>query len=186
MMSAFRRPELYVPLSVRFVTGRTGTRLLERFGRDGPLVWAAYLAACKLNRPEGEIVYASEAEGWTLLGLHGHEPEFSLDAFFTFTGRIKKTRRTRSGRMFYVVCTPWERWTKAAKQESERRRKSRTRAEKKRDIDRTLTGNVEELARTAIALEVERELELEIEPHRSLQENPLEPERELHYAKGSA
>jgi len=159
------RPELYVPLSVRFITGGTGTKLLEQFGRDGPLVWAAFLAACKLNRPAGEIVYASDSEGWALLGLAGYEPEFTLDAFFTFTGRIKKTRRTRSGRVSYVVCTAWERWTKAEKREKERRRKSSIRAQSERDMKRTDDGTAEgQKADLEVELEVEEEVDKEQPP----------------------
>jgi hypothetical protein len=161
-----RRPETFVPLSVRFITGRTGTKLLEKFGRDGPLVWAAYLAACKLSRPEGEIVYASEAEGWALLGLSEHEPDFTLDAFFTFTGRMKKTRRTRSGRVSYVVCTAWGRWTKTQKQEAERKRKSRNRAQSERDTSGTHTGTKNGQ---------QRDLELEIEGEQEEQDQEQEP-----------
>ncbi len=157
MSDTFRRPELFLPLSVRFASGRTGTALQNRFGLPGLAVWAAYLAACKLNRPEGEIVYASETEGWAILGLRGHEPEFSLQEFFGFTGNLKKTRRTRSGQLTYVVCTPWGRWTKTQKQEAERRRKARLRGQSERDTERTQDGKL-------TGQESDLEVEVEEEP----------------------
>lgn len=159
------RPELYVPLSVRFATGKTGTAIQRRYGLEGLAVWAAFLAACKLNRPEGEITYASEPEGWGLLGLTGHEPEFTLDEFFRFTGQLKKTRRTRSGHVSYVVCTPWGRWTKAAKREKERQRKSSIRAQSKRDTERTEGG-------TGRGQKADLELELELDIEKTQTDRP--------------
>lgn len=135
MAQAFRRPDLFVPLSVRFATGKTGSAIQGRYGTEGLAVWAAYLAACKLHRPEGEIVYASEPEGWALLGID-QPPGFTLDAFFTYTGKLKKTRKQRSGKLTYVICTAWSRWTNAQKQEASRQRKARSRAQTERDIDR--------------------------------------------------
>jgi len=139
--TSFRRPDLFVPLSVRAITGRTGTAILNRFGTPGIAAWIGYLTACKLNRPEGEIVYASEAEGWALLGLRGHEPDFTLEEFFAFTGKLRKTRKQRSGKLTYVKNQAWERWTKTQKQEAERQRKARTRAQNERDIKRTQAGH---------------------------------------------
>lgn len=144
-MTRLSRPTAYVPLSVRFITGGTGTTLLETFGRDGPLVWAAYLAACKINRPEGEISYASDTEGWALLGLAGYEPSFTLDDFFAVTGRLKKTRRTRSGRVSHVSCTVWERWSDAQARDAARQRKARSRHESDRDNGVTPPGQDRDL-----------------------------------------
>jgi hypothetical protein len=155
------RPDQYVPLSVRFFTGHTGTKLREKFGRDGPLVWACYLAACKEHRPEGEIEYASEAEGWHTLGFEPDErPKFTLEGFFRYTGQLKKTRKTRSGHVFYVVCTGWERWhdmkrrNEAAERSARYRRKTKrdeamtedvTPPSQARDADRHLDGEAEVL-----------------------------------------
>jgi hypothetical protein len=139
-MAKLQRPDIYVPLSVRFHTGRTGTALRKRFGRDGAFVWACYLTACKLNQPAGEISYASEAEGWARLGLDDDPPDFTLSDFFAATGKLRKTKKQRSGKVTYVICTVWERWTKAQKQEAERERKARIRAKSKRDIKRTRSG----------------------------------------------
>jgi hypothetical protein len=145
MTETLRRPSLFVPLSVRFLTGATGTKLLEKFGRDGPLVWAAFLAACKENRPQGELTWASEPEVWNRLGLSGYEPDFTFDEFIAYTGRLKLTRRrdvrkTRAGRVQHVRITVWERWTQSAQRENERERKARKRAESTADIPRTPGG----------------------------------------------
>lgn len=164
MVDHLARPELYVPLSVRFLTGGTGTRLLERFGRDGPLVWAAFLAACKQERPAGTMRWASEGEAWNKLGLTGYEPDFSFDEFLQETGRMKLTRRhnvrrTRAGRVQDVRITVWERWTHVDKREAERVRKSRIRAQSGWDTKRTEggTGNGQE-ADLDLEVEVEKEL----------------------------
>jgi hypothetical protein len=158
MTETLRRPDLFVPLSVRFATGSTGTAIQDKFGLEGLAVWAAFLAACKLNRPEGEISYASEAEGWSILGV-AKPPAFTLNDFFAFTGRLKKTRRTRSGQVTYTVCTPWERWSKEQRQEAERRRKARLREQSKRDTERISTGTA-----AGQKPDLEVEVEVEVEP----------------------
>lgn len=155
-----KRPEPFVPLSIRFATGKTGSRILESFGVEGLGVWGCFLAACKASRPQGEISFASEPEGWALLGLTGFEPQFTLEAFFTFTGRMKQTRRTRSGRVSYVVCTSWGDWNDAAKREAAKRRKSRSRPPSRRDIKRT-SGVTESEPKRDLDIEIELEREEE-------------------------
>lgn len=164
MAEPIKRPTLFVPLSVRFITGGTGTKLLERFGRDGPLVWAALLVACKENRPQGELSWASEPEIWNRLGLTGYEPDFTFDEFVAFTGRMKLTRRrdvrkTRAGRVQHVRITVWERWTKASEREADRLRKARKSQKDEPETDpepnRNPSGTKPDLER-----ELEREKEI--------------------------
>lgn len=130
---ADKRRRQYVPLSVYFAQGKTGTRLLERFGRDGLLVWVLYLTACKANWVQGQLTYVSEAEGWMKLGLVGYEPAFTLEEFFRFTGTLKQTRTTRSGHVKDVVCTQWIQWNYDVKTQLEAERKARKRAENAAD-----------------------------------------------------
>ena len=151
-MAVDRRRRQYFPLSVYFAQGKTGVRLLERFGRDGLLVWVLYLTACKTNWVQGQLTYASEADGWMKLQLTGHEPDFTLDEFFGFTGQLKQTRTTRSGHVKDVVCTQWIRWNYDVKTQLEAERKSRKRA-----------GNTPDNTPDIPAPEVEVEVELEEE-----------------------
>lgn len=122
-----KRRRQYFPLAVTFAHGNTGVRLKKRFGRDGLLVWVCYLTACKTNWIQGQFSYTSEPDGWTKLGLYGYEPEFSLSTFFTFTGHLKQTRRTRSGDLVDVICTQWEAWNKEFKRDRDASEKSRKR-----------------------------------------------------------
>lgn len=138
-----KRPDLFVPLSVRFATGVTGTRIQERFGIEGLGVWAALLAAAKVSRPPGEISYASEAEFWATLGLIAPPKGFALDEFLSFLGRLKVTRQSdkrRAGRVQHVRVTSWGRWNDVRKREAERLRKSSKRAESQADTKRTGSG----------------------------------------------
>jgi hypothetical protein len=163
MTEQFRRPDLFVPLSVRFATGRTGTALQDRFGLEGLAVWAALLAACKLERPPGQITWASESEIWNKLGLTGHEPSFTFDEFLTFTGRLKITKRrnvsrTRYGRIQHVFITVWSRWTKTVEREADRERKARKAATSTPETSRKPTRK-----RSGMKPELEQEQEREVE-----------------------
>lgn len=104
-----RRRRQWIPLSAAFPFDTTGTRILDEFGNEGLTLWVAFLTACKRAPIQGRISYGSEAEGWSQLGIDPVEG-LDLDTFWTFTGRIKKTRRTRRGRITNVVCTVWEEW----------------------------------------------------------------------------
>lgn len=139
-MAIDRRRRQWVPLHVNVAHGRTGTRLKEEFGRDGLLVWMLYLAACKANPIQGEFSYTSEADGWTKLGIYDDEdhPDFTLDAFFTATGRMKKTSRRRVGRIVNVVCTPWADWSDTLRRDADASKKARKRAQNTGDIQTTL------------------------------------------------
>lgn len=126
-------------------------RLLERFGPTGLVTWIAFLAACKHSVVQGRVIFAGEADGRRQLFLDaahaielvdGHGQPWTLSDFFTFTGRMKQTRRTAHGRVTTadgrvrtadgrvqnVICTHWERWQNTQKTVAERERKRRSRA----------------------------------------------------------
>lgn len=135
-----KRPELYVPLSVRFATGNTGARILGEFGPEGLCVWACLIAAWKLGNPPGTFIYVSEGDAWEKLGLIGTPPKFAFSTFVEFTGRIKQTRRTCSGRVVNVKSTRWGRWNDELATQNERERKARYRAQSDRDNGGTSGG----------------------------------------------
>jgi hypothetical protein len=142
-----------VPLAVTFAHGKTGTRLLERFGRDGLLVWVCYLGACKRNWIQGRLTYTCEPDGWMKLGLLGYEPGFTLAEFFAFTGRLKQTRRSdsrRGGSVVEVFCTNWQAWNLDASRESDAERKAR---ERQAQDTRTTPALDAHYARTTPALD---------------------------------
>lgn len=135
MMDGRRRR--WFSLSALYPHGETARRIQGKFGRDGLLVWILFLAACKRSPiQEGSFSYTSEDAAWTELGLVDPEdrPAFSLDEFWKFTGRLKQTRRTRSGHVVNVTATHWKEWQDASKRSLEAERKSRKRGEKTADV----------------------------------------------------
>lgn len=134
-----RRRRQYVPISSRIAFTRTGTALLDRWDMEGLCAWMLFLAACKRELVQGELVYTSDEEAWTKIGA---EPKaFTLDEFFSFTGRLKQTRRTRHGRITYAICTRWKEWNNTVTTELKREQKSRSRGENAGDIPDTLSGH---------------------------------------------
>ena len=141
------RPGPYVPLSVLFATGKTGTAIQERFKVAGLGVWAAMLAtAGEGNR--GEILFRHD-EDWSAIGLEVgvalHPIDFTLREFLSFMGRQKQTRTTRQGRALYVQITQWERWNNERKRDLARRRSSRYRRKSERDA--SVTDSVTDASR---------------------------------------
>ena len=147
----------YVPLGVYFAHGATGTRLLKRFGHAGLLVWVCLLAAAKRADIEGTLTYASDGEAWLALGLLEHRPEFTLDTFFTYTGQLKQTRKTRSGQLKHVKITRWEDWNKTWRTELEAEKKSRKRGTNTRTLTGHYPDNTKQLGGTEVEVEVEVE-----------------------------
>lgn len=100
-----------------FPHGATAQRIYQQFGRDGLLVWHLFLCACKRGIPEGTFSYTCEEAGFAQLGLGNPQdrPQFTLEAFFKFTGRIKQTRSTRSGQVKDVCSTNWQQWQSTRK-----------------------------------------------------------------------
>lgn len=137
------RPAPYVPLSVTFATGKTGTAILDRFGPAGLGAWAALLATAGAG--QGQVVFRHE-EDWAAIGLGGYELDFALPDFLRFLGQRKQTRNTRHGRVTYTQLTRWEEWNNTRLREVARRQKSRKRKESdpdtKPDTPRTDIGQV--------------------------------------------
>lgn len=103
-----KRRRQYVPADVDLAFGNFGSKLGAKWGMEGLGCWLLFLAACKRARTQGTFTYTSDADAWEKIGP---EPVgFTLDEFFTFTGKQKKTRRTCHGRVSYVVVTSWETW----------------------------------------------------------------------------
>jgi hypothetical protein len=127
------RRSQYVPMDTGIAFGKTATRLKKKFGRDGLLTWVLFLAACKRSREQGTFSYTSESEGWQLIGLdYPHTPQFSLDAFFAFTGRGGGTRLVRSGSIRRVSVVNWQSWNEEWKKQQGSERMSRKRAQSAR------------------------------------------------------
>jgi hypothetical protein len=100
-----RRP--WIRVQTDFMFDRFGTRLQSLFGPAGPGTWVAVLAAAKRSPVEGVFTYASEEEGWRLLGF-SHRPGFTLGEFFDVTGAAKQTRRRARGQLTDVHLTRFE------------------------------------------------------------------------------
>lgn len=126
------RRRRYVPLDVNVAFGRTGGKLLTKFGNEGLFTWMLLLAAAKKETPQGTFTYTSDPEAWTKLG--GIPTAFTLDEFFVFTGQLKKTRRTRTGRVQHVSIRGWEQWNKAWETQVARERSASKRAQITRRI----------------------------------------------------
>jgi hypothetical protein len=155
-MTEDKRRAQYVPLDSNIAFGKTTPRLLGKFGKDGLLTWLLFLAAAKRSREQGVFVYTSEPEGWQLIGLtYPYVPEFSLDAFFVFTGRIRCTKIVRQGSVRRVSVVNWKSWNDEWKKQQTSERMSRKRAES----TRTEPAQHAHIASTEYEGEVEGEYE---------------------------
>lgn len=136
----------YYHVDVSFMHKTTCAKLREELGREAPLVFLALCAQAKISNPPGTFTYENDALGWERLGFTGWQPDFTLDEFFTVTGRIKQTSRRRHGLVWNVSLTRYGRWQKDGKRQIERERKSRYRAHSARDTggtpDGTDTGHI--------------------------------------------
>lgn len=143
------RRRRYVPLDINIAFGKLGEKLLTRFGNEGLFIWMLLLPAAKKETPQGTFTYTSEPEAWTKLGAIA--TSVTLNEFFTFTGQLKKTRRTCVGRVQHVSIRGWEQWNKVWETEAARERSARKRAE--------TTRTVPELSARVISTEGEGEYE---------------------------
>lgn len=116
--------------------------LQERFGPTGVVLFVAFLCACKRSQPQGQISYMSDTEALHQMGLDdcllvdSHGEKWSLDEFWTFTGRMKQTKKTARGRVRNVISTHWERWQDVARRDMAAERQRRSRAKNGRDTGR--------------------------------------------------
>jgi hypothetical protein len=165
-METDKRRSQYVPMETRIAFGDFGTKLIDKWGMEGIAGWLLLLAACKRESVQGQFIYTSDFEGWSKLGATASG--YTLDEFFTYTGRLKKTSRTRHGRTQYVTVTRWEEWnTPPANRQNPR---------KQPQITEHLPENTSE-KEPVTRLEVEAEVEVEIEKGRA--EEPAHLEQEI-------
>lgn len=144
----------WIALDMYFFAKPFPMRLRDRFGATGQLVFIAFLCACKQDWPQGEITFVSDSEalqkmgveGWPLIDDEGHK--WTLDEFWTFTGRFKQTKKTARGRVWNVKSTQFERWQKTIGRDMAAERQRRSRAKNGRDnnrdtpCDMAVTGGV--------------------------------------------
>lgn len=138
----------YFRVDVSFFHKRTCQTLIEKLGPWAPLVFLSLVARCKDSGVPGTFIYPSEAVAWEKLGFEGHDPGFTLDELLDVTGKLKQTSRTRVGRLMHVKLSHYERWQKDSKTYEARVRKSRSRAQSKRDTDVTGAGQARDTSVT--------------------------------------
>lgn len=133
-----RRRRQYAPLGVRFAHGKTGTALLTELGHSGLLAWVGMIAAAKRSPVQGTVEFVSDEDAWYQFGvLEPEPPAFTVDQLLDVLGRLKQTRRRRSGRVQYVTLTRFEDWNQDVDRELAAERMSRKRAEIARNNGRT-------------------------------------------------
>lgn len=162
----------YFRVDVSFFHKNTCRVLLEKLGVGGPLAYLSLCARAKDSTIPGTFIYSSDAVAWEKLGLDPIDVGFTLDEFFTVTGRIKQTSRTRVGRQIHVKLTQYERWQKDSKRYESAVRKSRSRREKTRDNDVTGAGHTSDSRR-------DLDLDLDLPPNPPLNGSETDqPERD--------
>lgn len=98
-MSQDGRVSQYANLHVYTLHSKLCVKLHNQFGPYGPLVWIALILAGKRELPQGTFSYASEDEAWAkLIGHDLERPDWTINDFFRYTGRLKKTRDTNTRR----------------------------------------------------------------------------------------
>ncbi|MCA1572466.1 MAG: hypothetical protein LC798_19635 [Chloroflexi bacterium] len=124
----------WIVLDAYYLGSPLAITLRRQFGAMGPLMFIAFLCACKRARPPGTFTYMTEPEALDNLGVDerwmvdNEGKPWTLDDFWTATGRMKHTKRTRRGHVMHVVCTHWERWQEDPGTVAARERKRRSRA----------------------------------------------------------
>lgn len=134
-MTDDRRRSQFIIIDSHIMASNTMAGILEQFGPVGTSLWFAYLTACKRNLVQGQITVSSDADTLAQLGLHGirlvddNGDGFTLDAFWTYLGRMKKVSRTPRGRAVNIRCTGWERWQSTSARELKAAKMRSSRAE---------------------------------------------------------
>lgn len=132
-MSDDLRRRQYVPLATHFATAKTGTKIQEAFGLEGVAVWAMLLAAAKRSQIQGTLIWVSEAQAWSLLGVIEPPSSFTFEDFVGLLGRLKQARTRRVGRESHTTLTRFSEWNKTIRSQSEAARKRRKRAQNTAD-----------------------------------------------------
>lgn len=128
------RRSQFIIIDSHIMASNTMGGILDQFGPCGSALWFAYLTACKRNLVQGQITVSSDADTLAQLGLHGirlvndNGDAFTLDAFWTYLGRMKKVSRTPRGRAVNIRCTGWERWQSTSARDLKRERMRSSRA----------------------------------------------------------
>lgn len=140
--------------------------LYDQFGTAGVAVWVAYLCACKRSRTPGVFHCFNSADALGQLGLIGWElvdnagDKWTLNDFWTFTGRKKQTKRIAHGREMDVVATHWGHWQNDARMEARREQMRSSRAQK-RDIPNPRLGHA---TVTNVAPDTDTDTDTDISP----------------------
>lgn len=111
-----RRRRQWLAVDVHYYDSTLAESLREEFGINAVVIFDAYLRACKRNSVQGQLTYGSDADFLAQIGLPGLAlvdetgTGWTLDALWTFLGRMKNIRRTVRGRLTNVRATRWEQW----------------------------------------------------------------------------
>lgn len=159
--------------------------LYREFGWAGIATWIAFLCACKQGRDQGRVRVMNDVQALHVLGLAGWDlvnndgQPWTLTDFWTFTGRKKQTRRipvgrsgtrrpapgqrsdadrTASGQCFDVVPTHWQRWQDSGRRATEAEQKRTSRAKKRPDNVRTMSGHESDSVRSYIDIDIDTPL----------------------------
>lgn len=138
----------WIVIDVHYFGSPLAVALWDRFGSMGPVLFIAFLCACKRSRTPGQITYMSDVEALQDMGIPARllvdddGTPWTLDDFWTLTGRMKNTKRTSRGRVRNVRATHWERWQQNADRVEGREKKRRQRAQNQGDNPGTTLGHV--------------------------------------------
>ena len=128
------RRSRWIAFDVMFYGNDLGVNIRHKFGAPGLVLFSAFLCACKRNPTEGKFEYLSPEDAMAQLGVPGMDlvneagDNWTLDVFWTYLGQQKMTSKRRRGRITEITATRWERWQYAFGKQTERERKSRSRA----------------------------------------------------------
>lgn len=130
----------YARIDVDFFHKTTARKLHQELGLAGQLVFIALILRAKDGIEPGVFVYRSEAVGWEKLGFDPEAMPFTLDAFFTVTGRLRQTSRRRVGDVWNVRVTRYGEWQKDSRRYETAVKKARSRGNSTVDTKVTPQG----------------------------------------------
>lgn len=133
----------YARIDVDFFHKNTARKLQTELGLAGPLVFLSLILRAKDGIEPGVFVYRSEAVGWEKLGFDPEAMPFTLDTFFTTTGRLRQTSRKRLGDIWNVKLSHYGEWQQESRKYEAAVKKSRTRHKSTGDTNGTAQGTQE-------------------------------------------